>query len=100
MRQSHPVAWSVFVLVIMVATMCVQAVSAAPLKITKREIKQQKPTHEIDISYPLTGLACVSRSYTDLASFDVADQGLKLIDAVSGLSLAELEALVGLKIQD
>jgi uncharacterized protein YecT (DUF1311 family) len=36
--------------------MCVQAVSAAPLKITKHEIKQQKPTHEIDISYPLTGL--------------------------------------------
>lgn len=50
-------------------------------------------------TYPLTGLACVSRIYTDLASFEVADQGLKLIDAVSGLSLAELEALVGLKIQ-
>ena len=50
-------------------------------------------------SYPLTGLACVSRIYTDLASFEVTDQGLKLIDAVSGLSLAELEALVGLKIQ-
>lgn len=50
-------------------------------------------------SYPLTGLACVSRVYTDLASFEVTDQGLKLIDAVSGLSLAELEALVGLKIQ-
>jgi len=57
MRQSHPVAWSAFVVVIMVAMMCVQAVSASPLKITKREIKQQKPTHEIDISYPLTGLA-------------------------------------------
>ena len=57
MRQSYPVAWSAFVLVIMVATICVQAVSAAPLKISKREIKQQKPTHEIDISYPLTGLA-------------------------------------------
>jgi len=57
MRQNYPVAWSAFVLVIMVAMLSVQAASAAPLKIIKREIKQQKPTHEIDISYPLTGLA-------------------------------------------
>jgi 3-oxoadipate CoA-transferase beta subunit len=52
-----------------------------------------------ECTYPLTGLACVSRIYTDLASFEVTDQGLKLIDAVSGLSLAELQALVGLKFQ-
>ena len=50
-------------------------------------------------TYPLTGLACVSRIYTDLATLEVTDQGLKLIDAVSGLSHAELEALVGLTIQ-
>jgi 3-oxoadipate CoA-transferase beta subunit len=50
-------------------------------------------------TYPLTGLACVSRIYTDLASFEVTDQGLKLIDAVSGLSHADLEALIGLTIQ-
>jgi 3-oxoadipate CoA-transferase beta subunit len=52
-----------------------------------------------ECTYPLTGLACVSRIYTDLASFEVTDQSLKLIDAVSGLSLAELQALVGLKFQ-
>jgi 3-oxoadipate CoA-transferase, beta subunit len=50
-------------------------------------------------TYPLTGLGCVSRIYTDLATFEVTDQGLKLIDAVSGLLHADLEALVGLKIQ-
>jgi 3-oxoadipate CoA-transferase beta subunit len=50
-------------------------------------------------TYPLTGLACVSRIYTDLATLEVTDQGLKLIDAVSGLLHADLEALVGLKIQ-
>jgi len=50
-------------------------------------------------TYPLTGLACVSRIYTDLATLEVTDQGLKLIDAVSGLSHADLEALVGLTIQ-
>ncbi len=50
-------------------------------------------------TYPLTGLACVSRIYTDLATLEVTEQGLKLIDAVSGLSHADLEALVGLTIQ-
>ncbi len=50
-------------------------------------------------TYPLTGLACVSRIYTDLATLEVTDQGLKLIDAVDGLSHADLEALIGLTIQ-
>jgi 3-oxoadipate CoA-transferase beta subunit len=50
-------------------------------------------------TYPLTGLACVSRIYTDLATLEVTDQGLKLIDAVDGLPHADLEALIGLKIQ-
>jgi 3-oxoadipate CoA-transferase, beta subunit len=50
-------------------------------------------------TYPLTGLACVSRIYTDLATLEVTDQGLKLIDTVDGLSHADLEALIGLKIQ-
>jgi 3-oxoadipate CoA-transferase beta subunit len=50
-------------------------------------------------TYPLTGLACVSRIYTDLATLEVTDQGLKLIDTVSGLSHVALEALVGLRIQ-
>jgi len=50
-------------------------------------------------TYPLTGLACVSRIYTDLATLEVTDQGLKLIDAVVGLYHADLEALIGLAIQ-
>ena len=50
-------------------------------------------------TYPLTGLACVSRIYTDLATLEVTGQGLKLIDAVRGLSHTDLEALVGLTIQ-
>jgi 3-oxoadipate CoA-transferase beta subunit len=50
-------------------------------------------------TYPLTGLACVSRIYTDLATLEVTDQGLKLIDAVDGLSHADLKALIGLTIQ-
>jgi 3-oxoadipate CoA-transferase beta subunit len=49
-------------------------------------------------SYPLTGIACVKRIYTDLATFECSPAGLRLIDRVDGLSLAELEKLVGLPI--
>jgi 3-oxoadipate CoA-transferase beta subunit len=47
-------------------------------------------------TYPLTGVGCVKRVYTDLATFECTPQGLKLIDTVEGLSHAELERLVGL----
>ena len=46
-------------------------------------------------SYPLTALACVSRIYTDLAVIDLTPQGLKVLDIVDGLSLAELQRLTG-----
>jgi 3-oxoadipate CoA-transferase beta subunit len=42
-------------------------------------------------SYPLTGVGCVSRIYTDLAVIDVTSSGLKLIDKVEGLSLEDLQ---------
>ena len=46
-------------------------------------------------SYPLTGVACVSRIYTDLATIAITPQGLRVIDMVEGLSLEELERLSG-----
>jgi 3-oxoadipate CoA-transferase beta subunit len=46
-------------------------------------------------SYPLTGIACVSRIYTDLAVIDVTPQGLELVDIVDGLDHAELQRLTG-----
>ncbi|WP_310610728.1 3-oxoacid CoA-transferase subunit B [Limnohabitans sp.] len=52
-----------------------------------------------ECTYPLTGLACVSRIYTDLATLEVTHQGLRLIDVVDGLTHADLENLVGLKLQ-
>jgi 3-oxoadipate CoA-transferase beta subunit len=47
-------------------------------------------------SYPLTGIGCVKRIYSDLATFECTPQGLRLIDRVSGLTHGELEELVGL----
>ena len=49
-------------------------------------------------SYPLTGIGCVKRIYTELCTLECTPQGLKLIDTVAGLSHAALEQLVGLPI--
>ena len=50
-------------------------------------------------TYPLTGIACVKRIYTDLATLDCTPGGLRLVDAVDGLAHGELERLVGLPIR-
>jgi 3-oxoadipate CoA-transferase, beta subunit len=49
-------------------------------------------------SYPLTGIGCVKRVYTDLATLACTPQGLVLIDLVDGLTHAALERLVGLPV--
>ena len=49
-------------------------------------------------SYPLTGIACVKRIYSDVATLECTPRGLRLIDRVDGLGHAELEQLVGLPI--
>ena len=51
-----------------------------------------------ECSYPLTGIGCVKRVYSDLATLECTPSGLKLIDKVEGLAHAELEKLVGLPI--
>jgi 3-oxoadipate CoA-transferase beta subunit len=48
-------------------------------------------------TYPLTGVRCVSRIYTDLAVLDVTPGGLAVVDLVGGLSLAELKACTALE---
>ena len=50
-------------------------------------------------TYPLTGIGCVKRIYSELATLACTTDGLKLIDKVDGLAHAELEALIGLDIQ-
>jgi 3-oxoadipate CoA-transferase beta subunit len=49
-------------------------------------------------SYPLTGIGCIKRVYTDLATFDITPSGFAVVDAVEGLSHKALEALVGLSL--
>ena len=49
-------------------------------------------------SYPLTGIGCVKRIYTDHGTLACTSAGLQLIDVVHGLDKAGLERLVGIPI--
>jgi 3-oxoadipate CoA-transferase, beta subunit len=49
-----------------------------------------------ECSYPLTGIACVKRIYSDLATLECTPQGLRIVELVPGLSPAELVRLTGL----
>jgi 3-oxoadipate CoA-transferase beta subunit len=46
-------------------------------------------------SYPLTGVGCVARIYTDLAVIDVTAGGLVVREVVEGLDRDALQALTG-----
>ncbi len=47
-------------------------------------------------TYPLTGIGCVSRIYTDRAVIDVTAAGLKVVETFNGLPFDELQRLSGL----
>ena len=47
-------------------------------------------------SYPLTGLRCVSRVYTDLAVFDLGADGARVVEMADGLTIDDLSQLTGL----
>ena len=50
-------------------------------------------------TYPLTGIGCVNRIFTDLAVIDVTPQGLAVVDMADGLDLNELQRLTGVPLQ-
>lgn len=47
-------------------------------------------------SYPLTGLGCVSRLYTDIAVFDLDARGAAVVEMVAGLTIQALREMTGL----
>ncbi len=51
-------------------------------------------------SLPLTGVACVSRIYTDLAVLDITPRGVAVREMVAGLTLAELQARTGALLEE
>ena len=62
---------------------------------TEHTTKTGEPKIVSQLSYPLTGKACVDRIYTDLCVINVESDGLKVIEMVEGLHFAELQSLTG-----
>lgn len=51
-------------------------------------------------TYPLTGVGCVSRIYSDIAVIDLTGGEARAIDMVDGLSFDALQAMVAVPLQD
>ncbi|MGC5076332.1 3-oxoacid CoA-transferase subunit B [Agrococcus sp. DT81.2] len=61
--------------------------------------KQGEPKLVAACSYPLTGVGCVTRVYTDHAVFDVTADGFALREAFGENTLASLSELIGLPLE-
>jgi len=46
-------------------------------------------------TYPLTGVSCVDRIYTDLAVLEVTPNGLVVLETIAGLEFGDLQKLTG-----
>lgn len=53
-----------------------------------------------ECTYPITGVSCVSRVYTDVAVFDLGPNGTQVIDIVPGLSFEDLQKLTLVELTD
>jgi 3-oxoadipate CoA-transferase, beta subunit len=51
-------------------------------------------------TYPLTGMACVSRIYTDIAVIEVINENFAVIEAVPGISFEDLQKMTGASLID
>ncbi|MGK5044165.1 3-oxoacid CoA-transferase subunit B [Janthinobacterium sp. GB1R12] len=51
-------------------------------------------------TYPLTGIGCVSRIYSDLAVFDLGPAGATVVKLVDGLRFEQLQALTPVSLLD
>ncbi|MFI9627331.1 3-oxoacid CoA-transferase subunit B [Streptomyces sp. NPDC052042] len=61
--------------------------------------KQGAPKLVPACTYPLTGLACVNRVYTDLATFGISRDGVEVL-SVHGTTFGELESLLDVPLID
>ncbi|CAB3792525.1 3-oxoadipate CoA-transferase subunit B [Paraburkholderia caffeinitolerans] len=53
-----------------------------------------------ECSYPVTGVGCVGRIYTDLAAFDVTPEGLAVREIYSDIDFDALQKLAGVPLID
>ncbi len=50
-------------------------------------------------TYPLTGIACVSRIYSDVAVFDVGTKGASVVEMVEGMTIERLREITQLDLK-
>ena len=61
--------------------------------------KSGEPKIVAACSYPLTGMACVSRLYTDLAVIDIGPEGLQVRTMAEGVTREALQAATGVALR-
>ena len=49
-------------------------------------------------TYPLTGVACVSKIYTDLGVFAVVGDGIKVVELFNGMNIDDVQAVTAVKL--
>ena len=69
------------------------ALGAKVFVMMEHQTKDGKSKIVEQCTYPVTGLACVNRIFTDLAVIDVTPRGLSVVEMVDGLTLPELQRL-------
>jgi 3-oxoadipate CoA-transferase beta subunit len=62
--------------------------------------KQGESKIAAECSYPVTGVNCVDRIYTDLAMIDVTADGLVVREIFSDIDFTELQKLTGIPLID
>ncbi|MAK56737.1 MAG: 3-oxoadipate CoA-transferase [Pusillimonas sp.] len=67
---------------------------------TEMRTRKGEPKLVEKCSYPLTGIGCVSRIYTDVAVIDLGPDGAKVIDMIDGMTFEQLQTLTEVKLQD
>jgi 3-oxoadipate CoA-transferase, beta subunit len=60
--------------------------------------KTGEPKRVPECSYPLTGLACVSRVDTELAVLDITAHGVVVREMAEGLEFAHLQSRTGFQL--